>query len=110
MRQWLINPKDLCNKHLLGEHCEHHMFIGTIKKRKSITGFLNKNLLEPKSLYKRHEELKKEMIRRGMNHYSELEQINLNEYLTKEELECRINKQLSIQDLKNRCSNCFKEK
>lgn len=47
MRQWLVDPRCLCDKHLLGEHVEHHMFIGTLRKNKSIQGYLDKgfNLL-----------------------------------------------------------------
>ena len=32
MRMWMIDPKLLCRKHLLGEHLEIHMFVGTINK------------------------------------------------------------------------------
>ena len=32
MRMWNVDPKLMCNKHLLGEHVEMHMFFGTIQK------------------------------------------------------------------------------
>ncbi len=51
MRQWLCDPKILCNKHLLGEHVEHHMFVGTLKAKKNVDGYVRNNLLEISSLH-----------------------------------------------------------
>jgi len=28
MRMWMLNPKALCRKHLMGEHVEIHMLVG----------------------------------------------------------------------------------
>ena len=50
MRQWFVNPKLMCRQHLLGEHCEIHMFIGSMKKQINMNGYISKDLLEPKSL------------------------------------------------------------
>jgi hypothetical protein len=49
------------------------MIIGTLKKKKSIAGYVRNNLLEPLSLLERHEELKNEMVRRGLKHKSEID-------------------------------------
>ncbi len=73
MRMWGIDPKLLCNKHLLGEHVEMHMFAGTIEKNKSIQGYINKGLVNPCRIKERHDELSEEMLRRGMNHQSPLD-------------------------------------
>jgi hypothetical protein len=72
---WMVNPKIMCNQHLIGEHLELHMFIGSIKKNISMQGYLKNNLLEPNSLYARHNELVKEIIYRGMNHKSDLDSL-----------------------------------
>lgn len=72
MRQWMVDPRIMCRKHLLGEHVEHHMFVGAINKGTSLDGFLLKNLLEPLSLLDRHAALADEMGRRGYNHNSPL--------------------------------------
>jgi hypothetical protein len=93
----------LCDKHLLGEHVEHHMFIGTIARNISIKGYLEKGLLEPNTLYMRHAELVKEMIERGMNHKSILPKINI------PNIKGKININCNIENLKNRCNKC-KEK
>jgi len=64
MRLWLVNPKLLCSKHLSGEHVECHMFLGTIKKRKSVQGYLDKGLFSPLQLKERHDALAVELVRR----------------------------------------------
>ena len=33
---WNIKTEKMCNQHLLGEHVEMHMFVGTLNKNKSI--------------------------------------------------------------------------
>lgn len=40
MRMWGVDPKVLCTKHMIGEHAETHMFLGTIKKGTSIKGLI----------------------------------------------------------------------
>jgi len=68
MRMWMVNPKIMCRQHLLGEHVEIHMFVGTLSRGKSVKGYLEKGLLEVHNLYWRHEELVEEMKRRGTVH------------------------------------------
>ena len=46
MRLWLVNPKLMCNKHILGEHLETHMFVGCINKKKNLKGYFDKGLLD----------------------------------------------------------------
>jgi len=111
MRQWLVNPKLMCRHHLLGEHVEHHMFIGAMRNHKSITGFIEKNLLEPKSLVQRHEELAKEMIRRGYDHNSEIID-NLDDilsYLSEAHQIHILDRHKSKEELFSRCKSCGKE-
>ena len=69
---WSVNPENLCQQHLLGEHVEMHMFAGTIKKNISIQGYIKKGLVNPKMITTRHEQLAQEMKRRGLNHNSPL--------------------------------------
>ena len=72
MRMWMVDPKKMCRKHLLGEHVEIHMMAGTLLKGRSIDGFLERGLLEPQSARKRHDALAAEMQARGYNHASPL--------------------------------------
>jgi len=108
MRQWLVDPKIMCQKHLCGEHVELHMTIGTIKKGIKIDGYLKNNLLEPRSIYERHKMLAVEMLRRGYNHKSPLEEVDceciLN--LRNEQQYWEIDKERSQVELLSRCEIC----
>ena len=79
MRMWNLNPKQMCDKHLLGEHLEMHMFVGAIKKGKSIKGFITTGLVRVYEIQNRHDQLANEMIGRGMNHKAPLS-FNWTEY------------------------------
>lgn len=74
MRMWLVNPALLCDKHLLGEHVEMHMFAGTILKGTSIRGYVEGGLVETDKIGARHDALADEMQARGMHHRSPLAQ------------------------------------
>lgn len=76
MRMWNVDPKVLCDKHLLGEHVEMHMFIGTIKKGISMKGYVEGGLVEMTNIVKRHDALALEMLTRGMRHKSPIEEIH----------------------------------
>ncbi len=105
MRMWLCNPRILCTKHLLGEHVELHMFVGCINKGFQIDGYLRNNLLQVDKILRRHNELKKEMINRGMNHKSDI-------VITKKLIEYygdydhEIDTQCALNELLRRCSKC----
>jgi hypothetical protein len=73
---WLVDPKIMCRKHLLGEHVELHMFVGTIKKGTSIKGYVDNHLVDTSLIKQRHEELVKEMERRGYKHKTPLEYVD----------------------------------
>lgn len=72
MRMWKVNPRKMCRAHLLGEHVEIHMFVGCLKKNKSVEGYIRDGLIEIHNLKQRHDELVGEMKRRGFNHNSPL--------------------------------------
>ena len=90
MRMWMVNPRIMCRQHLLGEHVEIHMFIGTINRGKSVKGYLEKGLLEVHNLYNRHEELVKEMK------WKFVEKVGI------------IDKERNLNELISRCSKCEK--
>lgn len=118
MRQWMTNPLILCQKHLSGEHVEHHMFVGTLRKKRKINGYINNDLMEPLSICIRHDVLAWELIRRQMiknnGDIKELHQTwidenefnQLIEYLPDEQKHHRIDKQNSLNLLLSRCSIC----
>lgn len=105
MRMWMIDPKLLCNKHLLGEHGEIHKFRHSFEKGHSIAGRISPIVqIEPMSMKTRHDELAAEMIRRGMNHKSPYEMPDLSKY--GDEILSRVDKLVSMSDLSGRCAAC----
>ncbi|MFC2168761.1 pyrimidine dimer DNA glycosylase/endonuclease V [Acidobacteriota bacterium] len=76
MRIWDISPKELCRNHLLGEHAELHALWSIITGGKKGYSHHPETLRwfgKLKALYNRHEQLVKEMERRGYNHRSPLD-------------------------------------
>lgn len=58
MRHWLIKPSLLCQKHLMAEHLESHMFYGAMTSVRSLSGFYQNGLFfGPKFTQKRHDAL-----------------------------------------------------
>ncbi len=103
----MVNPKIMCRKHLLGEHVEIHMFASGLKRQINMSGYLNNNLLEPKSLKSRHLCLVKEIKNRGYKHNSDLKMdfdiSYLNELKNK-----KIDVKKSEKELISRCNECKK--
>ena len=97
----MVNPTIMCREHLLGEHAEIHMFVGTIDRGRSIRGYVERGLLEVHSLFNRHEELVQEMKRRNCRHDSEIDK------KWKEAAKTwTIDRQKNLKQLINRCSRC----
>lgn len=109
MRMWMVPTRFMCRKHLLGEHVEHHMFIGHLKQKKAVDGYIQNNCFEPKSLYSRHDLLVQEMLKRGYNHNSPINIMELDIlYLPIEYQNTRVDRLTSLRDLLSRCSECYK--
>jgi hypothetical protein len=100
-RMWNINCGKLCRQHLLGEHKELHQLVGSINKKKSIKGHIEKGQVEVHNIRKRHVEVVKEMKKRGYKHNSSLPKF-------KSFKAGKINKAANIRDLKKRCKECFR--
>lgn len=105
MRMWMVSPQTMCNKHLFGEHVECHMLVGAIARKKSISGYIQNNLLEPASISSRHNELAAEIERRGYMHNSPLSQPDIS-HLPKHEQSATVNLLQSYLDLHDRCVAC----
>ena len=102
----MINPALLCNKHLLGEHGEIHKHRHNFVKKHNIAGRINPVVqIEPRAMKKRHDILAKEMMRRKMNHKSDYSMPDIS-YLKSELKNAKVNLEISIKDLRNRCKVC----
>lgn len=100
MRMWMVDPTKMCRKHLLGEHVEIHMAVGSLRNGKSLQGYLDRGLLEPQHFYRRHTALVKEMKRRGYKHKSPLRVTGL------KPPHGRVNVPHSLKELRARCPEC----
>ena len=107
MRMWMVDPVIMCNKHLLGEHVECHMFAGHLQRKRQIKNYIRLNLLEPGSLRQRHDQLAQEMTCRGMSHKSPLSEFDI-AYLPKEHQVYIVNADASLKELTKRCPECKK--
>lgn len=77
MRIWDLPTRQLCRKHLLGEHRELHAIWSILTLNKK--GYLNhpetkRWVGKLPALYERHEQEIKEMTQRGYKHNSDLNQ------------------------------------
>jgi len=97
---WKVNPELLCDKHLLGEHVEMHMFAGCLRKGTSLKGYLERGLVEIDKILVRHDILAIEMRKRGMKHKSPLA------YVWQTRVAGYVNIHDSIEELKRRCPDC----
>ena len=111
MRMWMVKPEIMCQRHLCGEHVELHMFLSHLKSGKGIDGYLKNNCLQPRMLWFRHDEIRREMIRRKYNHKSPIElhecACTLNYSIEQQYWE--IDKAKSLSDLLQRCPECKKQ-
>ena len=96
---WNIDPNLMCNKHLLGEHVEMHMFASCLRRGKSIQGYIDKGLVEVENIYVRHELLVREMVSRNFNHKSPMK-------LIFGPAAGFINREKSMNELARRCVKC----
>lgn len=77
MRMWSVNPKWLCRQHLLGEHREMHCaYKAATTGKYNIEGYCN-GLVDFTKLKDRHNELVKEMEKRGYQHNDAVKVENL---------------------------------
>lgn len=111
MRMWMVPPRYMCRRHLLGEHLEIHMFLGTLKKGNKIDGYLKNNCCEPRSFKERHDALVEEMQGRGMTgHKTPIEENDCSCIcdLPLEQQNWKVDSIQSAEDLFRRCPVCFK--
>lgn len=77
-RMWLgVDPSELCDQHLLGEHNELHKLVGGIRNHPHghaiADGQAAKGNIDTTLINERHDALAEELERRGMDHDSPLD-------------------------------------
>jgi len=104
---WMIDPRFLCNKHLLGEHGEIHKHRHNFEKQHKITKRIYPiTQIEPSAMERRHNELAVEMTSRGMNHQSPFTQPDIS-YLPLDQQTAVVDIFVSLNDLRDRCEDCM---
>jgi len=104
MRMWRVAPNLMCRKHLLGEHCEMHMFLGAIRKGIKLRGYIDNGLVQVHSIVGRHDELAIEMVKRKYSHISPMSEED-EQILWREGV---VDIAKSQQELARRCEECYK--
>ena len=99
VRMWGLDENFMCRKHLLGEHVEMHMIVGSIARGRSVEGYTSTGLLRTQDIKERHDYIADAMTKRGYNHASPLEYVDT---LGKGWLDTDHN----ADDLFKRCSLC----
>ena len=103
MRMWMVPPEVMCRKHLLGEHVEIHMMVGSLRRGRSIAGHLERKQLEPCAAQQRHSALAAELRRRGYRHVSPLPGHG---QLTAMQRAVKVDAAWSLIELRRRCAEC----
>ena len=107
MRMWMLPPESLCRRHLLGEHVELHMLLGAMKRGKNLRGFLEGGLADPRRLYERHEQLAREMERRGYRHRSPMDEAECRAAARRYGCaQARVDPEANARELQRRCPDC----
>jgi hypothetical protein len=99
MRMWMVDPRLMCRKHLLGEHVELHMLVASIRNGISLRGFFKNKLIETHNVERRHEQIVREMKRRGFRHASPLARVAPRRA-------GRIDRRANLVELARRCQQC----
>ena len=97
----MVDPRLMCRKHLLGEHVEIHMLVGSLRRGTSLQGFFENQLIEIHSIGPRHEQLVREMARRGYKHASPLLRLP-------RKRAGRVDRKANLVELARRCADCRK--
>ena len=106
MRMWMLPPEGMCRKHLLGEHVELHMLLGSMRRGKNMDGFLSGGLVDPQLVFARHEELVAEMARRGFKHSSPIDASECAFLSARYTGRASINIAANAAELQRRCPDC----
>lgn len=101
----MVDPRKMCNQHLLGEHNELHMLVGTMNNHPHgeaiIEGLAERGMIEPQSIRARHDALVISMIHRQINHDSDLDSFSTG-------VRGSVDREQSRYELRDRCRACRK--
>ena len=96
---WMVNPRLMCRRHLLGEHVELHMLAASLRRGISLQGYIEKRLVELHHIAVRHARLVRELERRGYRHRSPLPGLRARR-------QGRVDRRGNLRELAGRCAQC----
>ena len=103
----MVDPQELCRKHLLGEHNELHKHLPSLRKGYNIKGrFFPIVQIELSNYTTRHDILVKEMLKRGYNHKSPLIDVPNFRKIYPKWFELKADIEYNLIDLSIRCKSC----
>lgn len=102
---WMVEPKMMCRKHLLGEHVELHMLASNIEAGRELDGYIVRGLVEIDRIPERHEELVIEMTKRGYKHSSPL---FFDTWMAQQYMVGKVDDVENRKELMKRCDECKK--
>lgn len=105
MRMRMVNPRWMCNTHLLKEHEDLHDLEKSIKFKVDLNSLIGAKYLELAELERRHDAIVREMEHRGLDHNSELKQPEL----TDEQKKSKVDKEDSTNSLLQTCAECWEK-
>ena len=103
---WMVDPRQMCRQHLLGEHNEIHKLVGTLHSRNiEIDGWVREQFVYPREIIARHAELVAEARRRGwpsgLDHETPIGPIDLSALP-----DVPIDRERNRRELAERCPRC----
>lgn len=105
----MVDPKLMCNQHLIGEHGEMHKFLPSFRKGYKVDGRFDPVVqIQFHGYVARHDRLAQEMIRRGMNHKSPLKDVPDFKKTYPQHFDKTVDIWKSVADLQLRCEKCKK--
>lgn len=103
---WNVPPAWMCRKHLLGEHVEMHMFLGSLRNGIDLKGYIQGGLVEVSNIIPRHNLLVREMKRRGYNHQTSMQKDQFDDFDAYRLGNGFVDVSRSVSDLIERCDQC----
>jgi len=114
-RMWIgVDPRDMCDQHLLGEHSEIHQELGHLNAGNFgvVKGHVKRSQFFLSMVGDRHRRVVREMESRGMNHdsplpdYELLEEVMRFERVVKRLVPFSVQLVANVFGLRERCGDC----
>lgn len=101
----MVDPRIMCKNHLLGEHKELHMLVGSLRAGIRLGRYLTDGLVDPSKIVERHDQIVEECRRRGWPsgfiHVTPIDVTGLTLVVNP------VDAETALEDLLARCTQCW---